>query len=357
MSTHRVILLLACLWAIVMAHPALARVIRVPEDQPNVLAAVEHAQSGDEIDVASGRWKGGIDLQGKALVLRGRAGGHTVLVGNDVAGPVIVCDSGERQGTVLQNLVIRSGSGRSIPGYPALTIGGGMLCLGGAPTVRDCTFEGNVTTHSGGAVYLGQGADAHFEQCIFRNNQSDKGGGVFCVGSEPVFTDCVFEGNRAAFAGGGLYAADDSAATVTSGRFVRNIAGFTGGGVYEYDAKTRVTDATFDRNRATLRGGAAFLGHQSRGVFERCHYLSPTDELAGSRLSLHRPPVRGACMLDRWCVQAQETDCMLAGGVYLGDHVSCSEQTVDAGKKRAGDVDLDGEVDDRDIALLMLLWR
>jgi hypothetical protein len=37
--------------------------------------------------------------------------------------------------------------------------------------------------------------------------------------------------------------------------------------------------------------------------------------------------------------------------------VTCSEQTVQAGRVRAGDIDFDGQVDDHDVALLMLLWR
>jgi len=350
--------LLVCgLAVLALAPAAMARVIRVPEDAPNVAAAVTDAVNGDSIDIASGVWKGGIDLQGKAILLRGQASGRTVLTGRDAIGPVISCLNGEGPGTVLEDLILREGHGQAIPGFPTMTIGGGLLCAGASPTVRNCTFERNVSTLSGGGVYCGGGSSPLFEKCTFSGNQSEKGGAAICVDSSPRFVGCTFEANRATFAGGGIYAADNSAATVEGGRFVRNIAGFTGGGIYEYDAMTNVTNAVFDRNRATLRGGAAFLGHDSRGTLDRCHYMSPTDEVAGSRLSLLRPPTRGACALDRWCVQSEESDCLLAGGVYLGDHVTCSEQTVQAGKKRAGDVDFDGEVDDHDMALLMLLWR
>ena len=336
---------------------AQADVVRVPEDSPTVLAAVANAQDGDVIDIGAGQWAGGIDLQGKAIVLRGRVPGRSILTNAGRVGPVLRCVSGEGQGTVFEDLVIRDGSGQSINGLPTITVGGGLLCRGSSPTVRRCIIETNTASLSGGGVYCDGGSTARFEDCTFRNNMSDKGGAVIVSDAAPVFVDCLFAKNRASFAGGGVYAADNSAMRIEGGKFVSNVAGFTGGGLYEYDAESTVTDVTFDRNRASLRGGAAYLGHDSRGSLDRCHFLSPTDELAGSRISLHRPPVRGGCVLDRWCVVSEEADCLLAGGVYLGDHVPCGASAQEAARITAGDVDFDGEIDDRDVALLMLLWR
>ena len=331
--------------------------IRVPEDAPTVVAALAKAVDGDRIDIAGGTWIGGIDLAGKSVLLRGRSPGLTTLTGPVEGGPVIVCTSGEGAGTVFEDLIIRGGSGLSIAGFPRLTIGGGLLCDGASPTVRRCLFDSNMASLSGGGAYCGNNSNVRFEACTFRANQSEKGAGVSAVGSDVQLVDCVFEANRATYAGGGVLTADGSDVLIHGGRFTRNVAGFTGGGVYEYDARTHVEDAEFDRNRATLRGGAVYFGHQSLGDVERCHFRSPTDEVAGSRHVFNRPAVVGACHLDRWCVQAEETDCLLAGGVYVGDHTACVERTARQRAGERGDVDRDGAVDERDLALLMLLWR
>jgi predicted outer membrane repeat protein len=331
--------------------------IRVPEDAPNVAAAIEQAVDGDRIDIAGGQWVGGVSLAGKSVLLRGRSPGRTVLVGPVEGGPVLMCTSGEGAGTVLEDLILRSGTGQPIAGYPRLTIGGGLLCDGGSPTVRRCVFQRNTASLSGGGAYCGNASNVRFEHCTFESNRSEKGGGVSIVGSNVTLVDCIFQANRATYAGGGVLVADGSDASIDGGRFTRNIAGFTGGGVYEYDAHTQIEDAVFDRNRATLRGGAVYFGHLSRGDMERCHFRSPTDEVSGSRRVLDRPAVVGACHLDRWCIQAEETDCLLAGGLYVGDHAECLQETNRQSAVQLGDIDHDGEVNDRDLALLMLLWR
>lgn len=331
--------------------------IRVPEDAPTIKAALEQAMDGDRIDIAGGSWIGGIDLAGKSVLLKGRSPGRTLLVGPIEGGPVIMCTNGEGPGTVFEDLIIREGSGYPVAGFKRLTIGGGLMCDGASPTVRRCVFERNTASLSGGGAYCGNNSHARFEHCTFRENQSEKGAGLSAVSSELQLINCIFEANRATYAGGGLLAADGSDVMLDGGRFTRNVAGFTGGGVYEYDARTRIEDVVFDRNRATLRGGAVYFGHQSRGKMERCDFRSPTDEVAGSRRALDRPAIVGACHLDRWCIQAEETDCVLAGGVYVGDHSKCVERSADTKARARGDIDRNGEVNSRDVALLMLLWR
>jgi predicted outer membrane repeat protein len=332
-------------------------VIQVPEDAKTLAQAIAMASDGDVVDIAGGTWAGGVDLQGKAIVLRGRSPGRTILTGVNLSMPVISCITGENAGTVLEDLIIRDGTGRPVPGFPGMTIGGGLLCEHASPTVRRCRFERNKATLSGGAVYCGPGADVLFEACTFSNNEAEKGGAIISVESSPRFIDCSFESNRASFAGGAFFAADGSEPVIQGGAFIGNVAGFTGGGLYEYDARTLVSDVVFDRNRASIRGGAAYMGHRSRGELQRCHFKSPTDEVAGSSPSLYRPPIRGGCALDEWCIVSEESDCLLAGGLYLGDHVACDSLPRGLVERETGDLDRDGIIDDRDLALLMLLWR
>ncbi|MCH2136532.1 MAG: right-handed parallel beta-helix repeat-containing protein [Phycisphaerales bacterium] len=348
----------SCLAVLAAVAPwALAADIRVPDDAPGVQEAIDLASDGDRVIVAGGTWQGPFDLKGKSLLLKALSPGRTILHGAPFGGPVVLCVSGEGPGTVLEDLIIRGGRGQPVEGFPDLTVGGGLLCQGASPTLRRCVFDRNHASLSGGGAMCADGADARFESCTFSHNESEKGGALSAVGSDPALINCTFEANRATWSGGAVLVADGSEVTVEGGRFTRNVAGFTGGGVYEYDAQTSIEDTTFDRNRATLRGGAVYFGHRSSGEMERCHFKSPTDEVAGSNWARAVDAMRGACQLERWCVQAEESDCMLAGGIYLGDHSTCGGASVTEGHQIRGDVDRDGVVDDRDLALLMLLWR
>ena len=73
------------------------------------------------------------------------------------------------------------------------------------PYRPDGSHEPPAATPAGGAVYC-TGSSPTFTHCVFRNHSADVGGAVYCDnGASPTFANCVFTGNEAALDGGTFY--------------------------------------------------------------------------------------------------------------------------------------------------------
>jgi predicted outer membrane repeat protein len=80
---------------------------------------------------------------------------------------------------------------------------GAFLCWHASPTLVGCRFSNNVTTSTGGAVFLQDDCDPTFANCLFENNTTHGFGGAIynderCAmggSSQPVITNCTFVGN------------------------------------------------------------------------------------------------------------------------------------------------------------------
>jgi hypothetical protein len=91
----------------------------------------------------------------------------------------------------------------------------------------ECTFVGNKATAvwgGGGAMAVFPGAAAVFMRCRFAQNKAHLGGAIWSNGAVHVEL-CAFDGNAATARGGGLVAADGSAAAlnISSSSFVRTL--------------------------------------------------------------------------------------------------------------------------------------
>ena len=134
----------------------------------------------------------------------------------------------------------------------------------------------------GGGLYIEAGnwdALATIRHCRFwRNSALSFGGGVMTNGASmagvaPRFIDCRFEENHAAVNGGGLARFGGSwkerGNELDSCVFVYNRAS-RGGGLYYNDSngpnKVSVVSCTFEKNRATITGGAVFLATGKNGL-------------------------------------------------------------------------------------------
>lgn len=336
-----------------------AGTLRVPEDVATIQHAIDLAQIGEVVEVGPGVWREAIDLRGKSILLRGREGAEKTII--DATGrteSVVRCVSGEGPGTVLEGLTLTGGTGHEGLHGSGTTIGGGLLAIGASPTVRGCVFRGNAVSRNGGGAYCGKGADVRFEQCTFIDNTAEKGGGLLCVASRPVLDRCTFSDNIARYSGGGLYAAKDSAPVVREGQFIRNQASFQGGAVCSLDSAGELLGGSFERNRAGSHGGALYLGFRTTLQAAACVFASPTDTVAGTSTVARRDLRRGACDLSKdVSVLAEEQDCLAAGGDYHGDGTRVPVPAERELARRRGDLDRDGRVSRRDLAIMMLLWR
>jgi predicted outer membrane repeat protein len=146
-------------------------------DAPTVQAAIDSAESGDDILLASGSYTGvgnrDIDLKGKALTVHSSGGAAFTTIDCEGLGRGFLFTSDEANLSVISGL-------RIINGWHSL-FGGAIYCVSASPTIEDNVFSGN---HAG-----------------FR------GGAVYCDTSSAVVTGNSFEGNDAA-CGGANFALD-----------------------------------------------------------------------------------------------------------------------------------------------------
>ena len=345
--------------ALVLGCSVAADVIRVPEDVLSVQHAIDRAKAGDTIDVAPGRYREAIDLRGKSILVQGRDGAASTII--DATGldeSVVRCITAEGPGTVLVGMTFTGGTGhRGLRGADT-ALGGGLLALGASPTIRDCVFLENSASHNGGGAYCGPAADVRFEQCRFESNTAEKGGGLLSVSSRPVMIDCVFKSNEASYCGGGLFAAKGSRPVLRGCSFITNRAAYQGGGACSLDSAGEILDSSFERNRAGSHGGAVYFGFRTSMEASGCTFKTATDSIDGVHQVAYADKRVGACSLGNGvCVVAEASDCEAAGGAFRGAGTKCMAKGNVQQARDGGDLDHDGRVDRRDLAILMLLWQ
>jgi hypothetical protein len=126
-----------------------------------------------------------------------------------------------------------------------------MYNEGGNPTVTNCTFSGNWTSHEGQGSYGGgmynKGGSPIVTNCTFSSNSADGGGGMGNYYGNPTITNCTFSSNWGY--GGGMYNKSGNAA-ITNCIFSGNSgSGMSNGG------NAAITNCTFSGNSAQAGGG------------------------------------------------------------------------------------------------------
>ena len=148
--------------------------------------------------------------------------------------------------------------------------GGGLHCGGGADvTVKNCIFQYNFASESGGAIHS-RNNQINLENCTFLHNKCDgAGGGLMLENATGILTNCHFSENLAD-AGGGLYASASSSALFTISvslldcDFQDNFANNWGGGAAMFtwkDSTQFIVDrCTFSGNGTDRWGGGLRAG-------------------------------------------------------------------------------------------------
>ncbi|MBG80509.1 MAG: hypothetical protein CMJ39_07365 [Phycisphaerae bacterium] len=351
-------LLSSGLLALLMCQVGLAAERQVPEQFETIQAAINAASGGDVITLAAGRYNESFDLQGKAIVVKSRGDGLVIIDGVELGKSLIRCTSGEGPGTRLENLILIAGNGDGEVYGSDSTIAGGLLLLGSSPTVVGCTFDGNVVKYNGGAVFA-RNSNSQFSRCTFLKNTAEKGGAVFATASNLSLTDCEFKQNNAAFGGGAIFSDNRSSTRLDRCRMIENRASFNGGGIYDYDSATTVTNTVFLNNIGAYKGGAAYHGWRSRGLLDDTNeFRTPNDDIAGVARSMNEANPLGACWADSDCILATQKACVEGGGVWAGANTRCEKADGErlAGQRAKGDLNKDGQVDVRDMAMLLSSW-
>ncbi len=243
-------------------------------DVPTIAAALLMSTSGDLIELGDGVFHGpgneNLLLSGQAITLRSRSGNPAACVIDPEAdggapGRAMIFSSGETSLTLIEGIGFRGGY---LAGETEAAAGGAVLCVGSSPRFVNCRFWAN-EAYLGGAVHC-DAATPGFEDCVFIGNIARWSGGALSSvnGAAPVLLNCSFRNNQASYGGGAI--ARDAAIDLSGCIFTGNHAVARGGGLYAGDhAALTLTACTLAWNSSPLGGGLALI-FQSSATLSNC---------------------------------------------------------------------------------------
>ncbi|MEQ8768259.1 MAG: hypothetical protein RL885_30425 [Planctomycetota bacterium] len=218
--------------------------------------AIGAAAFGDTVLVAPGFYDENIDFLGKAITVRSDRGPKATILSGGHRGSVVSFFRRETGASVLEGFTIRDGTGTTIQdslGRPIL-VGGGIVCLGSVPTIRNNIITANTCTSgtgSGGGLYAsGAGSEISLfivEENVFSNNSANgSGGGAWLSGMATArVVNNVFEDNLS-----------DGTGTTSGGGL-----GATGGHVFIFSNVFRNNLAKSVNSFSTARGGGLYFSN------------------------------------------------------------------------------------------------
>lgn len=161
----------------------MGKVVLVPEQYPTIQAGIDAAVDGDVVILADGIYRDAgnyeIDFGGKAITVRSENGAENCIIDCEGSGRAFYFHSGEGNDSVIDGLTIRNGY-TWVSGSNWWPRGGGIYCVGAAPTIMNCRILG-----CSAIGYSDATCDFFFVDAY--------GGGVY--GCSGPIVNCVIEGN------------------------------------------------------------------------------------------------------------------------------------------------------------------
>ena len=157
--------------------------------------------------------------------------------------------------------------------------------------------------------------------CVFTNNinkgEWTSGGGASCVNGLPMFENCSFYENHAAF-GGGLSL--NGSCTLLNCFFAGNTASYGGGAVDIANGNPVLTGCAFTSNSAVNYGGAVRVNSSSSPTMTDCTFTSNTASGGGAISNELCTTILNNCDFYSNSSTAQSTDLIFGGAIgnYFG---------------------------------------
>jgi hypothetical protein len=179
----------------------------------------------------------------------------------------------------------RFATNRAAEGY-----GGGAYFVNGAPTVEQCTFSANNTGLDGSAVWAGA-CNLSLTACTITGNSAARDGTIWVANGTLTVDDCEFSDNTVGRYGGAISVSSSIASTTVSHtNFVANSAageGNGGGALYSINSPLSLLHCAFTGNHTIGSGGAALaLGGGNLVTIEDCQFNLNTAHQYGGGLCL-----------------------------------------------------------------------
>jgi len=336
----------------------------VPDDYPNIQAAISEANDGDIIIVAPNTYKGDgnrdIDFLGKAITVRSTDPNDPDIV----ASTVINCNgtqahpyrgflfrNSEGPNSVLAGLTIINGysweltiagvdflEGDAIFSYEASPtiknciisnslLGGAVLFYSGSPTIANCTISNN----AGGAIYANEGAVLVIINCLIEGNSAETSGGALYCGefTSSVITSSNVTGNSTNAQGAGIYCAPDANMIIADCTIAGCTANGDGGGIYCAEgSNVLVTNCTIVDNATAENGGGIYFGQAAPFVANSTITGNTADNQGGGIYCA------AGIIIDNSLVAGNSSD--TGGGIYSHDGINLIENCTFAANKAVG---------------------
>jgi predicted outer membrane repeat protein len=213
--------------------------------------------------------------------------------------------------------------------------GGGVYFGWSNPQFTNCTFDNNFAAASGGGIH-GIQAIIGLHGCTFINNESFLGGGLGLLNCNQPITidDCIFK-NNTADSGGGFHCTQQ---TVNQG------------GV-------NIFRSSFESNTAKSGGGILLTGYHTLSLSEARFCNNSPDHIVGDWVDNCGnvfDECLGACCTNNTCVLSEQDDCFFFGGKWMGEQTACEDNLC--ASTCYGDIDGDGIVNIVDVLGVMASW-
>lgn len=272
--------------------------------------AVDVAVSGDEIVLNQGTYRGidnkDIDFNGKALTVRSADPDNPQVVANTVIdlGQTndygFIFQAGEGGDAVVSGLTIINGG----------TLSSAITCqTGSSPTISKCQFKYCLKS----PIYLSS-SSAIIEDCLFSDNTSTQGAGMYIGNGNPQVIGCSFTANNAD-QGGAIYLLGSGAAEIRDCLIFGNSATTRGGGIADNYSDLPLINCIITGNYTLQYGGAI-----SVGLFNQVRLINST--ISANRADLFGGGLYllGADALFDNCIVSENT-APTGSGMYLDDHI------------------------------------
>jgi hypothetical protein len=281
-----------------------------PADFDNIQSAVEAASDGDEIVVSPGVYTSTNDaiviIENKLLTLQSSEGPEETIIDG----------VGKQQGMRILSCSpeISGFTIRNCIGYE----GGGIYCIGSNALISNCIITENRSLYFGGGICCEASSSANITNCVISNNYGEGygGGGIYCYASPFVtVSNCLITGNFGGGQGGGILAILCTV-SISNCTVSHNITQVVGGSGIHCLVAQAIIDTCEISNNSGGNAGCAFYGLYGNGqstisLSEVCGNLP--DQISGVEWS----DEGGNTIAD---------DCMMCNGDITGDgHVGVDD--------------------------------
>jgi predicted outer membrane repeat protein len=282
-------------------------IIHLTPAGPTIQHALQYVTDGGTLLLADGVYSGpgnrDIDFRGRPATVKSAGGPQNCIIDlaadSNTPARGFLFGSGEGSDSILDGLTI-------INGYTPQS-GGAVYCDGSSPAITDCVFRNNRSEEDGGAVYAQRGLPV-MDRCVFEGNAADRGGAAGVYQGGLLLSGTAFLSNTAIQRGGAVFV---SAGSITAAecRFTQNTAA-DGGAMFHENASGELTDGIFTENAATLQnwthGGGAIFNNQSALTIRNCRFIENTGGWDGGAI-------------ENWRSSPHIVQCEFTGNVAAGN--------------------------------------